>query len=139
MYKILGKTVEHILVGLRNSCCSTWCSIMFYIYIPKFAEMKSFLQFSVSTVPDHDNLELWLKVYIPAFCYSAFILCTLGILQVNSLFPTNQSSLDVFSSQVDDEIRQKGSTKDMIFKIPYLISHISSIMTLFEGDTILTG
>ncbi|KAA3467908.1 acylpyruvase FAHD1, mitochondrial-like [Gossypium australe] len=26
----------------------------------------------------------------------------------------------------------------MIFKIPYLISHISSIMTLFEGDTILT-
>lgn len=41
--------------------------------------------------------------------------------------------------QVDDEIRQKGSTKDMIFKIPYLISHISSIMTLFEGDVILTG
>lgn len=41
--------------------------------------------------------------------------------------------------QVDDEIRQKGSTKDMIFKIPFLISHISSIMTLFEGDVILTG
>ncbi|KAL9407765.1 hypothetical protein AB3S75_046331 [Citrus x aurantiifolia] len=40
---------------------------------------------------------------------------------------------------VDGEIRQKGSTKDMIFKIPYLISHISSIMTLFEGDVILTG
>ncbi|PPE02307.1 hypothetical protein GOBAR_DD00641 [Gossypium barbadense] len=57
--------------------------------------------FSVSMVPNPDNLELWLKV--------------------------------------DDEIRQKGSTKDMIFKIPYLISHISSIMTLFEGDTILTG
>lgn len=41
--------------------------------------------------------------------------------------------------QVDGDIRQKGSTKDMIFKIPYLISHISSIMTLFEGDVILTG
>ncbi|KAL4271819.1 hypothetical protein GQ457_13G005740 [Hibiscus cannabinus] len=41
--------------------------------------------------------------------------------------------------KVDEEIRQKGSTKDMIFKIPYLISHISSMMTLFEGDTILTG
>ncbi|KAF5737009.1 putative fumarylacetoacetate hydrolase [Tripterygium wilfordii] len=41
--------------------------------------------------------------------------------------------------KVDGEIRQKGSTKDMIFKIPYLISHISSIMTLFEGDVILTG
>ncbi|XP_039023394.1 probable acylpyruvase FAHD1, mitochondrial isoform X2 [Hibiscus syriacus] len=41
--------------------------------------------------------------------------------------------------KVDGEIRQKGSTKDMIFKIPYLISYISSIMTLFEGDIILTG
>ncbi|XP_039048646.1 probable acylpyruvase FAHD1, mitochondrial isoform X2 [Hibiscus syriacus] len=41
--------------------------------------------------------------------------------------------------KVDGEIRQKGSTKDMIFKIPYLISYISSIMTLFDGDVILTG
>ncbi|XP_074582998.1 oxaloacetate tautomerase FAHD1, mitochondrial [Curcuma longa] len=41
--------------------------------------------------------------------------------------------------KVDDEIRQKGSTKDMIFKLPFLISHISSFMTLFEGDVILTG
>ncbi|KAL2470374.1 Fumarylacetoacetate (FAA) hydrolase family [Abeliophyllum distichum] len=41
--------------------------------------------------------------------------------------------------KVDGETRQKGSTKDMIFKIPYLISHISSIMTLLEGDVILTG
>ncbi|XP_021291865.1 acylpyruvase FAHD1, mitochondrial-like [Herrania umbratica] len=41
--------------------------------------------------------------------------------------------------KVDGETRQKGSTKDMIFKIPCLISHISSIMTLCEGDVILTG
>ncbi|KAL5701322.1 acylpyruvate hydrolase [Ranunculus cassubicifolius] len=41
--------------------------------------------------------------------------------------------------KVDGEYRQKGSTSDMIFKIPFLISHISSIMTLFEGDVILTG
>ncbi|KAK9933822.1 hypothetical protein M0R45_020997 [Rubus argutus] len=41
--------------------------------------------------------------------------------------------------KVDGEVRQKGSTKDMIFKIPFLISHISSIMTLLEGDVILTG
>ncbi|KAK7374737.1 hypothetical protein VNO80_08174 [Phaseolus coccineus] len=40
--------------------------------------------------------------------------------------------------KVDEEIRQKGSTKDMIFKIPFLISYISSVMTLFEGDVILT-
>ncbi|KAI4317564.1 hypothetical protein L6164_025427 [Bauhinia variegata] len=41
--------------------------------------------------------------------------------------------------KVDGEIRQKGSTKDMMFKIPFLVSHISSMMTLFEGDVILTG
>ncbi|KAA0049511.1 acylpyruvase FAHD1 [Cucumis melo var. makuwa] len=56
---------------------------------------------SKTSIPDPDDLELWLKV--------------------------------------DDEFRQKGSTKDMIFKIPYLISHISSLMTLLEGDVILTG
>lgn len=41
--------------------------------------------------------------------------------------------------KVDDELRQNGSTKDMIFSIPFLVSHISSIMTLEEGDLILTG
>ncbi|XP_050374473.1 probable acylpyruvase FAHD1, mitochondrial [Argentina anserina] len=56
---------------------------------------------SLASVPNPDDLELWLKV--------------------------------------DGEVRQKGSTKDMIFKIPFLISHISSIMTLLEGDVILTG
>lgn len=41
--------------------------------------------------------------------------------------------------KVDGETKQQGSTQDMIFKIPFLVSHISSIMTLFEGDVILTG
>ncbi|CAG7890060.1 unnamed protein product [Brassica rapa] len=41
--------------------------------------------------------------------------------------------------KIDDEIRQKGWTKDMIYKVPYLISYISSVMTLFKGDVILTG
>ncbi|KAK3016337.1 hypothetical protein RJ639_005721, partial [Escallonia herrerae] len=41
--------------------------------------------------------------------------------------------------KVDGKTRQQGSTGDMMFKIPFLISHISSIMTLLEGDVILTG
>ncbi|THG94229.1 hypothetical protein EW026_g7202 [Hermanssonia centrifuga] len=36
-------------------------------------------------------------------------------------------------------IKQKGNTSDMIFSIPRLIEHISSIMTLEEGDLVLTG
>ncbi|KAF8830949.1 hypothetical protein HHX47_DHR1000335 [Lentinula edodes] len=35
--------------------------------------------------------------------------------------------------------KQNGTTSDMIFRIPRLIEHISSIMTLEEGDLVLTG
>eukprot|EP00276_Gloeochaete_wittrockiana_P007322 CAMPEP_0184659670 /NCGR_PEP_ID=MMETSP0308-20130426/30627_1 /TAXON_ID=38269 /ORGANISM="Gloeochaete witrockiana, Strain SAG 46.84" /LENGTH=225 /DNA_ID=CAMNT_0027099685 /DNA_START=166 /DNA_END=843 /DNA_ORIENTATION=- len=41
--------------------------------------------------------------------------------------------------KVDGELRQKGSTKDMIFSIPELISYASSVFTLEQGDVILTG
>ncbi|GAY35853.1 hypothetical protein CUMW_018950 [Citrus unshiu] len=54
---------------------------------------------------------------------------------------TNKFDFSIGEPGFDSRVltRGKGSTKDMIFKIPYLISHISSIMTLFEGDVILTG
>ncbi|XP_053210460.1 acylpyruvase FAHD1, mitochondrial-like [Panonychus citri] len=41
--------------------------------------------------------------------------------------------------KVNGQMRQDGNTKDMIFKIPFLISHISSFFTLEPGDVILTG
>lgn len=53
--------------------------------------------------------------------------------------------------KVNGTMKQNGNTSDMIFKyvrnirqltilrIPEIISHISSIMTLEEGDLILTG
>src|SRR6476646_4855670 len=37
------------------------------------------------------------------------------------------------------EVRQLGSTKDMIFDVPTLVSYISHVMTLLPGDVILTG
>jgi acylpyruvate hydrolase len=40
---------------------------------------------------------------------------------------------------VNDKLRQQGTSKDMIFSIPYLISYISHYITLEEGDLILTG
>jgi 2-keto-4-pentenoate hydratase/2-oxohepta-3-ene-1,7-dioic acid hydratase in catechol pathway len=40
---------------------------------------------------------------------------------------------------VNDNVRQKGNTKDMIFKIDYLVSYISKYMTLNPGDIISTG
>ncbi len=41
--------------------------------------------------------------------------------------------------RVNGEMRQRGSTGDMIFPIPFLISYISRIMTLEPGDIIATG
>ncbi|WFD19998.1 acylpyruvate hydrolase [Malassezia caprae] len=41
--------------------------------------------------------------------------------------------------QVNNEMRQSGNTKDMIFSIPELIAYVSSIMTLETGDVLLTG
>jgi 2-keto-4-pentenoate hydratase/2-oxohepta-3-ene-1,7-dioic acid hydratase in catechol pathway len=41
--------------------------------------------------------------------------------------------------KVNGEIKQKGNTKDMIFKIDQIISYCSSIVTLEPGDIIATG
>lgn len=41
--------------------------------------------------------------------------------------------------KVNGQMRQNGNTKDMIFKIPFLLSWISFRFTLEPGDLILTG
>ncbi|KAM4697507.1 LOW QUALITY PROTEIN: hydroxyacylglutathione hydrolase, mitochondrial-like [Rhinophrynus dorsalis] len=41
--------------------------------------------------------------------------------------------------KVNDSPRQEGRTSSMIFSIPFLVSYISKIITLEEGDLILTG
>jgi 5-oxopent-3-ene-1,2,5-tricarboxylate decarboxylase / 2-hydroxyhepta-2,4-diene-1,7-dioate isomerase len=40
---------------------------------------------------------------------------------------------------VNGKLTQSGSTKDMIFDVPFLIEYFSSFMTLQPGDLILTG
>jgi 5-oxopent-3-ene-1,2,5-tricarboxylate decarboxylase/2-hydroxyhepta-2,4-diene-1,7-dioate isomerase len=40
---------------------------------------------------------------------------------------------------INGELKQEGSTSDMIFDIPYLIEYFSSFMTLQPGDMIATG
>ncbi len=44
-----------------------------------------------------------------------------------------------FSLEVNGEFRQKGHTKNMLFSIPTIISYLSTIFTLSEGDLIFTG
>ncbi|MFN7145398.1 MAG: fumarylacetoacetate hydrolase family protein [Myxococcota bacterium] len=40
---------------------------------------------------------------------------------------------------VNGEVRQDGSTADMVFDVPTLIAYVSSVMTLEPGDLIATG
>ncbi len=40
---------------------------------------------------------------------------------------------------VNDEIRQKGNTRDMLFKIDQIVHYCSSVFTLEPGDIIATG
>ncbi len=40
---------------------------------------------------------------------------------------------------VNGEVTQQGSTRDMIFDIPFLIEYFTAFMTLGPGDLILTG
>jgi 2-keto-4-pentenoate hydratase/2-oxohepta-3-ene-1,7-dioic acid hydratase in catechol pathway len=40
---------------------------------------------------------------------------------------------------LNGDVVQDGSTADMIFDVPTLVAHVSSVMTLLPGDVILTG
>ena len=40
---------------------------------------------------------------------------------------------------LNGDVVQDGSTADMVFDIPTLVAHVSSVMTLLPGDVILTG
>lgn len=59
------------------------------------------------------------------------------------LGPWVETNLDVSDLQitcrVNGEVRQVGSTREMVFSIAQLIAFISSVMTLEPGDVILTG
>ncbi len=45
----------------------------------------------------------------------------------------------VITCRVNGQLRQMGSTREMVFSVPTLIAFISSVMTLEPGDLIFTG
>ena len=42
-------------------------------------------------------------------------------------------------THLNGDLVQDGWTKDMVFDVPTLVAHVSSVMTLLPGDVILTG
>lgn len=45
----------------------------------------------------------------------------------------------LITCNVNEELRQMASTRDMVFNVKQLIAYISSVMTLTTGDAIFTG
>lgn len=61
--------------------------------------------------------------------------CPLGPVVATDLDPAN---VDV-KTRLNGEEKQNGNTSDMLFSARYLISYISSAMTLLPGDVIMSG
>lgn len=55
--------------------------------------------------------------------------------------PWQQVELDLLAvtTRVNGDVRQKAPASEMVFSIPFLIAHVSRIMTLEAGDLIATG
>jgi 2-keto-4-pentenoate hydratase/2-oxohepta-3-ene-1,7-dioic acid hydratase in catechol pathway len=61
--------------------------------------------------------------------------CPLGPWIVTGI---DASDLEV-RCEVNEEVRQLGRTKDMVFDAATLVSYVSHVMTLLPGDIVLTG
>ena len=59
------------------------------------------------------------------------------------LGPWVETELDVsdlrLQTFLNGEVQQDGRTSDLIFDVPTLVAHVTSVMTLLPGDVILTG
>ena len=61
--------------------------------------------------------------------------CPLGPWIETDLDPSDT----LITCRVNSELRQMASTSEMVFTVPQIIAYVSSIMTLYPGDVILTG
>jgi 2-keto-4-pentenoate hydratase/2-oxohepta-3-ene-1,7-dioic acid hydratase in catechol pathway len=61
--------------------------------------------------------------------------CPTGPVVVTGLDPQAQT----IACRVNGELRQSGSTRDMIFSVASVIAYASQVMTLEPGDLLLTG
>ncbi|MBA8795465.1 2-keto-4-pentenoate hydratase/2-oxohepta-3-ene-1,7-dioic acid hydratase in catechol pathway [Friedmanniella endophytica] len=64
--------------------------------------------------------------------------CPLGPWMVTHLTLEEVADLSI-TTRVNGELKQDGTTADMLIKIPELIAFVSSYTTLLPGDLILTG
>jgi 2-keto-4-pentenoate hydratase/2-oxohepta-3-ene-1,7-dioic acid hydratase in catechol pathway len=65
--------------------------------------------------------------------------CPLGPWIETDLDPQHFADGVRVQTHLNGDIKQDGSTADLIFDIPTLVAHVTSVMTLLPGDVILTG
>jgi 2-keto-4-pentenoate hydratase/2-oxohepta-3-ene-1,7-dioic acid hydratase in catechol pathway len=65
--------------------------------------------------------------------------CPLGPWIETDLDPQAFTDGRQVQTHLNGDLKQDGSTADMIFDVPTLVAHVSSVMTLLPGDVILTG
>jgi 5-oxopent-3-ene-1,2,5-tricarboxylate decarboxylase/2-hydroxyhepta-2,4-diene-1,7-dioate isomerase len=83
-----------------------------------------------------DYLENW---YRPNLRVKNRDTCTpLGPWRVDTADVPDPMNLELRTT-VNGQLTQSGSTRDMIFGLPFLIEYFSDFMTLYPGDLILTG
>jgi 2-keto-4-pentenoate hydratase/2-oxohepta-3-ene-1,7-dioic acid hydratase in catechol pathway len=62
--------------------------------------------------------------------------CPMGPLVTDEIDPAAGLTLE---TRLNGQVKQHGSTLDLIFEIPFLLRHITAAMTLLPGDVIPTG
>ncbi|MCH1867354.1 fumarylacetoacetate hydrolase family protein [Nocardioides sp. CFH 31398] len=65
--------------------------------------------------------------------------CPLGPWIETDLDPNDFAEGRSIQTHLNGDLKQDGNTKDLIFDIPTLVEHVTSVMTLLPGDVILTG
>jgi 2-keto-4-pentenoate hydratase/2-oxohepta-3-ene-1,7-dioic acid hydratase in catechol pathway len=64
--------------------------------------------------------------------------CPVGPIVSDEIDPMNGAPVTV-TTRLNGEVKQKGSTADLIFPIPFLLRYITAAITLEAGDIIPTG
>ncbi|HLJ79320.1 MAG TPA: fumarylacetoacetate hydrolase family protein [Acidobacteriaceae bacterium] len=62
--------------------------------------------------------------------------CPMGPLVTDEIDPATGLTVE---TRLNGQIKQHGTTRDLIFDIAFLLRHITAAMTLFPGDVIPTG
>ncbi|QZY28196.1 fumarylacetoacetate hydrolase family protein [Nocardioides coralli] len=65
--------------------------------------------------------------------------CPLGPWIETDLDPQHFADGVSLRTWLEGDLKQDGNTRDLVFDIPTLVAHVSSVMTLLPGDVILTG